>query len=51
MISIQINLILVEITVTKGLVQDNTEHILSTSQGECVIQGYPYILDKKKVIT
>ena len=50
MISIQINLRSVEITVTKGLVQDNTEQILSPSrisQGECVIQGYPYILDKK----
>ena len=50
MISIQINLRSVEITVTKGLVQDITEQILSPScisQGECVIQGYPYILDKK----
>ena len=32
------------------LYQDNAEQILSPScisQGECVIQGYPYILDKK----
>ena len=50
MISIQINLRSVEITVTKGLVRDNTEQILSPScisQGECVIQGYPYILDQQ----
>ena len=50
MISIQINLGSVEIAVTKGLVQDNEEQILSTScisKGECIIQGYPYTLDKK----
>ena len=50
MISNQINLRSVEITVTKGLVQDNTGQILSfscISQGECVIQGYPYIFDIK----
>ena len=50
MISIKINLRSVEIPVTKGLVQDNTKQRLfpsCISQGECVVQGYPYILDKK----
>ena len=49
MISIQINLTSVEITVTEGLVQDNTGQIFSPScisKGECIIQGHPYILNK-----